>query len=190
MESEIAAVLKATRQVEADSPIGQRLRAEKPDELVQRFRRDAHEVVDIFLDVFSFSLNSVNRVAKAVVAPAEKAEPNVHKVSTSDMRSIVTAPKSVKAGELAEIPISFENSGNAPTTKSNSSALPLSDSGERLVASLVKFMPPSLKIGANQIEKVTVVIAVPKETKHGVYTGLVLASNLNQLRSEIILDVE
>jgi hypothetical protein len=193
MESEIAAVIKVAKQMEAQSPIVERLRSEKPGELIQRFRRAAHEVVDIWVDIFGVALSSANNAARAVsmrdvAPPAEKTEPEP---AVSNQRSIITAPQSAKAGSLAEFPISFENSGNAPTDEFKLYSTDLiSDSGERIVSSLVKFMPASLKIAAHQTEKVMVVIALPKETKPGVYTGLVLASNMNQLRSEIILKVE
>ncbi|MCW4009026.1 MAG: hypothetical protein NWF05_00185 [Candidatus Bathyarchaeota archaeon] len=191
MESEISAVIQVAKQMQSKSPIGEKVSAEKPDALVQRFRRDAHEVVDIFVDVFSFALQSADKTASAITAPLE--EPKVTKIAQAQVsaeRSVITAP-SVKAGALAEIPISFENNGNVQTEefKLYSTDL-LSDMGERLSSSLIKFMPPALKIGPHQSEKVTVVVAVPKETKPGTYTGLVLAGNMNQLRSEIVLKVE
>jgi hypothetical protein len=188
MESEIAAVIKVAKDVEQRSPIGEQLRSEKPDEIVQRFRRDAHEVLDIFVDVFSVSLTSINYVGNKVMvtSPGTKTEP-----TAVGPRSLITAPHSVKAGGLAEFPISFENSADVPTDEFKLYSTDLiSDSGGRISPSQIKFVPSTLRIPSHQTERVMVIIAVPKETLPGVYTGLVLAANMNQLRSEIILKVE
>ncbi len=188
MESEIATVIKVAKQMEEASPIGEKLRSEKPDELVQRFRRDAHEVIDIWVDVFGVALKSMSDPANAVVM---KNAVFVKQPVAVAAPSAISAPQAVKAGGLAEFPISFENNGNVQTDEFKLYSTDLiGDSGERIAAGLIKFMPASLKLAPCQTEKVMVVIAVPKETKPGIYTGLVLAANMNQLRSEIMIKVE
>ncbi len=188
MESEIATVLKVARHMEDASPVGEKLRSEKPDELVQRFRRDAHEVIDIWIDVFAVAIKSMSDTANTVVM---KNAVFVKQPVAVAAPQAIAAPQTVKAGGLAEFPISFENSGNMQTEEFKLYSTDLiGDSGERIAASLIKFMPTSLKLAPNQTEKVLVIIAVPKETKPGIYTGLVLAANMNQLRSEIMIKVE
>jgi hypothetical protein len=189
MESEISSVIKVAKHVEDHSMVGERLRTEKPDELVQKFRRDAHEVLDIFVDVFAVALKTANNAANVIVIRGN--DPAKPEQVVSCPRSVITAPQTVKPGEWAEFPISFENSSNLPTAEFNLFATDLiSDSGSRIAATQIKFNPAAVAIGAHQTEKVIVTVAVPKETTLGTYTGLVLAANMNQLRSEIILKVE
>jgi hypothetical protein len=188
MESEIATVVKVARHLEQNSPIGEKLRSEKPDELVQRFRRDAHEVVDIWIDVFGVALKSMSETANTLVM---KNAVYVKQPVTVGAPATVAPQQSVKAGELAQFPISFENSSDIQTEEFKLFSTELiGDSGDRISSGLIKFMPASLKLAPNQTEKVNVIIAVPKETKPGIYTGLVLAANMNQLRSEIMIKVE
>jgi uncharacterized membrane protein len=190
LESEISAVIQVAKQVEDKSVIGARLQSEPPKDVVQRLRRDAHEVVDIFIDVFSVSLKTMDNVTNVVTLRDENVTAKPEQ-ATSSTRSIITAPQSVKAGELAEIPISFENSANTSTEEFKLYSTDLiSDSGERIQSSQISFIPTSLKVGPHRTEKVKVTIIVPKETKPGVYSGLVLAANMNQLRSEIVLKVD
>jgi uncharacterized membrane protein len=104
---------------------------------------------------------------------------------------VIVAPQPVKAGGTAEIQISFENNRSAGTEdfKLYSTDL-ISNSGERLPSGLVKFTPQTLKIGPFQTQQATVTIAVPEKTSPGTYSGLVLASNMSDLRSEIVIKVE
>jgi uncharacterized membrane protein len=152
-----------------------------------KFRRDAHEVLDIFVDVFAVALKTANNATNAVVI-RDDAKPEA---VVSGPRSVITAPQTVNPGEWAEFPISFENSSNLPTDEFKLFATDLiSDSGSRIAATQIKFNPAAVSIDAHQTEKVLVTVSVPKETPVGTYTGLVLAANMNQLRSEIILKVE
>jgi hypothetical protein len=190
LEAEIAAGVKIVQQTENKFPQVEKFRSEKPDEVMQRFRRDAHEVVDIFIDMFGATMKSAPnigdpnflRVSNVTVKPMEAAQPQ---------RPVIMTPKPVKAGGIAEIQISFENNRNSETEefKLYSTDL-LSNSGERLPSGLVKFTPQLMKIAPFQTQQATVTIAVPKDTSPGTYSGIVLASNMSELRSEIVIKVE
>jgi hypothetical protein len=190
LETELASGIKIASQAENRFPQIEKFRAEKPDEVMQRFRRDAHEVVDIFIDVVGSTLKSVPnmsnmdllRMGNVVVKPAQ---------AVSTQHPVITAPKPVKSGEIAEIQISFENNRSLDTEEFKLFSTDLvSNSGERLPAGLVKFTPQMLKIGSMQTQQVTVSVAIPPDTRPGTYSGLVLASNMTDLRSEIVIKVE
>ena len=190
LESEIAAGVKIAQQTENKFPQVDKFRSEQPNEVIQRFRRDAHEVVDIFIDVVGATLksapnlNDVNflRVGNVTVKPVQVAQ---------TQRPVIIAPTPVKAGGVAEIQISFENNRNTETEEFKLFSTDLiSNSGERLPSGLVKFTPQSLKIAPFQTMQATVNVAVPEETSPGTYSGLVLASNMTELRSEITIKVE
>jgi hypothetical protein len=190
LESEIATGVKIAQQTEARIPQVEKFRSEKPDEVMQRFRRDAHEVVDIFIDVVGATLktvpnmNDVNllRVGNVSVKPVQVEQAQ---------RPVIMAPTPVKAGGIAEIQISFENNRNTETEEFKLFSTDLiNNNGERLPSGLVKFAPQTMKIVPFQTMQATVTVAVPEETSPGTYSGLVLASNMTDLRSEIVIKVE
>jgi hypothetical protein len=190
LESEISAGVKIAQQTENRFPQMDKFRSEKPDEVMQRFRRDAHEVVDIFIDVVGATLKSVPnlsdpnflRIGNVTVKPMQVAQ---------TQRPIITSSQAVKAGGVAEIQISFENNRNVETEEFSLYSTDLiSNSGERLPSGLVKFTPTALKISPFQTMQATVTVAVPEGTSPGTYSGLVLASNMSDLRSEIVVKVE
>jgi hypothetical protein len=190
LEAEVAAGVRIAQQTENKFPQIEKFRSEQPDAVMQRFRRDAHEVVDIFIDVVGTTLRSVPNLS----------DPNLLRVGNVTVKPvqvpqaqhpIITAAQPVKAGGIAEIQISFENSRNVETEEFKLFSTDLiNNSGERLPAGLVKFTPAALKIAPFQTMQATVTIAVPEETAPGTYSGLVLASNMSELRSEIVIKVE
>jgi hypothetical protein len=190
LESELATTIKMAHQTENKFPQMDRFRTEPPDEIMQRFRRDAHEVVDIFIDVVGATLKSIpnmpemaiGREGNVIVKPVQV---------TADLRSIVAAAKTVKAGEKAQIQISLENSLGVPTAEFNLYCTDLiNNSGERLPASTIEISPKTLKIGPRMTEQITITVDIPKKTISGTYSGLVIAANIPQLRSEIAVTVE
>jgi hypothetical protein len=190
LESEINAGVKIAQQTEDRFPQVQKFRNEPADEVMQRFRRDAHEVVDIFIDVVGATLKSVPdinntnllRVGNVQVKPVQVAP---------EQRPIIKAVTPVKAGGAAEIQISFENNRNTETEEFSLYSTDLiSNKGARLPSGLVKFTPATMKIAPAQTMYITVTVAIPEETTPGTYTGLVLASNMTDLRSEIVIKVE
>ena len=190
LESEIAAGVKIAQQTESRFPQVEQFRSEPANEVIQRFRRDAHEVVDIFIDVVGATLKAAPnmtetnllRVGNVTVKPVQ-----VEK----EQRPVISAPTPVKAGGIAEIQISFENNRNTETDEFSLYSTDLiSNKGERLPSGLVKFSPISLKIAPLTTVQATVTVSVPVETTPGTYSGLVLASNVTDLRSEIVIKVE
>jgi hypothetical protein len=190
LEDELATGIKFANQTESNFPQIERFRSEKPDEIMQRFRRDAHEVVDIFTDIFGATLKSVPnlgnlnamRDGSVIVKP-------VH--NSTAQRPILMPTHAIAAGKKAEISMSLENSLTVATEELNFYSTDLvSNSGKRLPSNSIRFTPQSLKIGPRLTEQITITIAIPEETKPGTYSGLVLASNMPQLRSEIVVTVE
>ncbi|MCW4030453.1 MAG: hypothetical protein NWE92_12505 [Candidatus Bathyarchaeota archaeon] len=188
LESEMAAGIRIASQTENKIPQIEKFRSEKPDEVMQRFRRDAHEVVDIFIDVVGATLKSVPNLADSTVARVENI--TVKPVKTEKQKPTLTA-EAVKAGQSAIIEMSFENSKDTETDEFKLFSTDLiSSAGERLPSGLVTFAPLTIKIPPNQTLQATVTVMIPEETSAGTYTGLVLASNMPELKTEIVIKVE
>ena len=190
LESEIAAGVKIAQQTEGRFPQVEQFRSEPANEIIQRFRRDAHEVVDIFIDVVGATLKSVPNMAETNLLRVGNVTVKPVQVE-KEQRPVISAPTPVKAGGIAEIQISFENNRNTETEEFSLYSTDLiSNKGERLPSGLVKFAPASLKIAPLTTVQATVTISVPVGTTPGTYSGLVLASNVTDLRSEIVIKVE
>jgi hypothetical protein len=188
LETELAAGIKAAKKAEEQFVNVEKMRTEKPDEVIQRFRRDAHEVVDILIDVVNAGLRSINMTS---VISIKERTPAAKNELPAGQPSVIKPTHPIKAGEKAEIPLSFENSGDSQTDEFRLYCTDLiGETGDNIPASRVKFNPATLTLSPHQSEKVIVTITVPKTTKSGVYYGLVLAANMNQLRSEIMIKVE
>ncbi len=190
LESEISAGIRIVQQTENKFPQVDKFRSEPPNDVIQRFRRDAHEVVDIFIDMVGATVKSapnltdVNflRVGNVTVKPMQV---------TPAQHPVIMSPTAVKAGGVAEIQISFENNRNTETEEFKLYSTDLiSNKGDRLPSGLVKFAPQTMKIAPFQTMQATVTVAIPEETAPGTYSGLVLASNMSELRSEIVIKVE
>jgi hypothetical protein len=191
LETEISAGIQAFKKTEKQVINSEKFRYEKPDEVMQRFRRDAHEVVDIFIDIVGVSLKNMEKVTNTMIITSPPAKGKTEKTAPAAKQPTISLSNALKAGETTEIPISLENSSDVQTEEFKLYATDLiSDSGDRIPSSALTFLPPALKIEPHQSEKIVVSITVPPETHPGTYCGLVLAANMNQLRSEIVINVE
>ncbi len=191
LEEEVAAGIIAAKKVEEHFVDTGKLRSGRPEEVMQRFRRDAHEVVDIVIDIVNVAMNSVYSISQNVIKIRSGSGKAKSEQMASGQPPIITTPLPIKAGDSSEIPISLENNGETPTDEFNLYSTELvSASGERISASQISFTPPSLTIDPHKTEKVIVTINVPEGTQSGVYSGLVSATNLNQLRSVMIVQVD
>lgn len=190
LEEELAAGIGAAKQIEEKLFDVPKMRSGKPEEVMQRFRRDAHEVVDILMDVLQGAASALGGLAERAVkirtstAPAsERMEPG--KTAT------VEVPKPVKAGQQVEIPLTLANDSDAATPQFSFFATDfVSGAGDRIPAACAVCNPPLLVIAPHATEKVAVTVAVPEGTPPGVYSGLLQANKLGQLRAVLIVKVE
>ena len=73
-------------------PQVERFRTEPPDEIIQRFRRDAHEVIDIFIDVVGTTMKSMPNVPEMAAGGAGNVVVKPVQMS-ADLLPIVAAGK-------------------------------------------------------------------------------------------------
>ncbi len=190
LEAELSTGIKMAHQTENKFPQVERFRTEPPDEIIQRFRRDAHEVIDIFIDVVGTTMKSMPNVPEMAAGAAGNVVVKPVQVS-ADLHPTVASAKTAKAGEKAQIKISLENTLGVPTPEFTLYCTDLiSNSGERLPASKIEITPKSLKIAPRMTEQITLFVDLPPKISPGTYSGLVIASNMPQLRSEIAVTVE
>ena len=86
LEAELSTGIKMAHQTENKFPQVERFRTEPPDEIIQRFRRDAHEVIDIFIDVVGTTMKSMPNVPEMAAGAAGNVVVKPVQVS-ADLRS-------------------------------------------------------------------------------------------------------
>ena len=190
LEEEIAAGIVAAKQVEERFVNVSKVRSEDPAVLIQRFRRDTHEVVDIIIDLVNAGAKSVGDLAqRAVRIRSDAGSSKVERLMAGQVPTL-SMPQPVKAGAAAEITMSVENDSDAETAKfSFCSSDLVSSTGDRIDNKHVRFDPTSLVLATHRSTKVKATVQVPAETPAGVYAGLIQATNLNHLRASISVAV-
>lgn len=188
LEEEIAAGIGLAKQVEAKFLDVEKLRSGKPDEVMQRFRRDAHELVDILIDALQGTLSALGGLAQKAVKVRAGATPGTMEPGKT---TTVELDKPVKAGEVVEIPLTLANDSDEPTPEFHFYPTEfVSQTGDRIPAEAVQCSPPAVVIPPRATERVTIRVQVPPNTPPGVYSGLLQANKLGQLRAVLILTVE
>lgn len=195
LEEEVAMGIGAAKRIEQRFLDVAALRAQSPDAVMSRFRRDAHEAVDIILDIVTAAATTVGERAGRFVNITASGR---HTTTTSPAAeepgirlSKIRFTGAVKAGGDATVSISLENESDQQTAEFTLVAGELvSASGERIAASAVTFTPPTLSVGPRSSGQVVVRVAVPAGTRPGTYEGLVRATQLDALRALLSIEVE
>jgi hypothetical protein len=186
LEEEIAAGIVAARQIENKLIDSEKLRSGKPDEVFQRFRRDAHEVVDIVMDIAGAATINAARMAQRAIAirGGERSAPETAPTP------VLFVPQPVKPGETGEVSIVFENDGETMTEPFE---LRLTDlvnaSGDRIPADAVNVDPKVISIAPHQNQRGLVRVMPPAGTPPGTYSGLIQSSRPDHLRAVLTVVV-
>jgi hypothetical protein len=189
LEEEIAAGIVAARQVEERLINVKAIRSRPSDEVIQRYRRDAHDALDIVLDVIHAATKSVGELAQRAISIRSGETLTSGPLAPSTIPTL-SAPQPVKAGDAVEIPMAVENDSHTQTAQFSFHVSDLiNESGSHIAASQITLAPALLTLGPRQSEKVTVTIHVPAGTAAGSYAGLLQATNFNQLRAVLAVQV-
>lgn len=192
LEEELASGLGAARRIEQRFLDVEALRGQNADAVMSKFRRDAHEAVDIILDILTAATQTVGaQTGKFINVTAGAAKQrDVGSVAPDVRVAALRVPGHVAAGAAAEVSMALENASDVAIAsfKLHSSDL-VSASGARISASHVSFTPGTLSVGPKQSGRVTVRVEVPARTPAGNYEGLVRATQLESLRAMLTVVV-
>jgi hypothetical protein len=182
----MAAGIAAARQIESKFINTEELRSGKPDEVFQRFRRDAHEVVDIVMDIVGAAARNATRMAQRAISVRGGWRSAAEAASTS----VLNVPQPVKQGESGEVSIVIENDGETPTEPFELRPTDLVNaSGDRIPAHAMHFDPKIISVGPHQNQRAVVRVTPPLDTPPGTYSGLIQSSRPDQLRAVLTLVV-
>jgi hypothetical protein len=192
LEEEIAAGIVAAKRVEKHFVDSSALRLNEPNALMQRFRRDLHEVVDIVVDLINVAVQYVDGLGqRTVTIRGVKHEADLEHKTDNGRLSTLAMSRPVKAGESVELTMVLENGNEEPTDESSFHSTDLVNANsDRILAEQVVFRPSSVVVGPNTTEEITVSVNVAEETPAGIYSGLIQATGLDQLRAVLMVQVD
>ena len=196
LEEELSVGIAALDRLETRFVDVERMRDPETHELLNRFRTDAHQVVDLLLDVIGTSVDGLGRIADGSVSigvpfvrPVGSPNGAVNGGSTGSV-AVLDAFESVTRGGMAELSMAVTNSSAEPTAPFALVASDLvSESGQRIDSSAVSFDPVSLTLGGSASEKVRIEVRVPDDVQPGKYAGLVQATQLDHVRAVLTITV-
>jgi hypothetical protein len=191
LEEELNTGIGATRRLEEKLIDVEKLRSGDPQEVMQRFRRDAHDVVDILIDLVNVTTNAVDNLTQRMVTIQLDQSPSKGGAAASPGIPALSVPTPVKAGGEVQIPMMLENESNRQTETFNLLSSDLVNvEGERIAADQIAFTPKRMVLEPHKAATVTVIVHVPENTKPGLYSGLLQASRLEQLRAVLTIQIE
>ena len=187
LEEEIAAGIVAAKALEKKVIDVDKVRDKDNDHIISRFRSDAHEVIDMLMDVVSVAATQLETVSNKVV----NIIPTPSKPSTQSTQvPIVQSDTVVAPGGTQEIKMQLQND-----SKKNPMKIALADadlfapSGERILARNVSVTPKVLTLQPGEKQHVTIQVKVPKNTKAGKYSGLLQDKNIENLQAMLAVEV-
>lgn len=191
-EEVVASGLGAAKRIEQRFLNVDELRAKHPDAVVSRFRRDAHEAVDIILDLVTAAAVLVGeRAGKVVNVTASRTAPSAAApTQASSGVPVIRAPASAAPGTTTEITMALENESDTGTAEFTLHVSELvTATGARIAAASVEFEPATLTVGPRAVGMVTIRVSIPENAPPGSYEGIVRASQMEQLRALLLVQV-
>ena len=191
LEEEISAGIVAAKKVEERYVNVNSLRSGETEQVMQRFRNDAHEVLDIVLDLINLSINAVSGLSeRAMNIRSTTSGKENGNGKTEEALAELIIPEVLKPGESGKVGMLVENENeNATGQFEFSTSGLLSSTGDHLNAQHISFDPAALQIDANDLEKVNITVFIPEGTPAGQYSGVVQASAI-QMRALLTVHVE
>jgi hypothetical protein len=184
LEEEVASGIGAVKKVEQRMINVPSIRAKNPDAVIHRFRRDAHEVVDILVDLAGAAVDSIGTTARrAVEIRGEVSDMTPVGVAT------VSVPESVSAGDSANVAMLVENDGENETEVFHLTSSDFVSSSGRIPSGQVTFSPEPIQIAPHAAQRVALSVRIPPDSAPGVYTGVVQATKLEHVRAVIVVTV-
>jgi hypothetical protein len=203
LEEEIAKGIIAAKELEGkltDVPKlrnGQVLNNQQVDDLFVRFRKDAHDIIDLVVDLVSVTAQGAGKLSSGLMrittagssAAGDKSNGNSQPSPTPQI-PLIQVPQDLHAGEQATFPITLENDSNKDEKVIVFMNSPFTDTdGKQLSSSVLSFDPNPLRIPAASKATVEVTVAIPKNAKKGSYSCFVQGKDMDSLKASVMVKV-
>lgn len=194
LEVEVARGILAAKQVEEKYGGMPKIRSgeitsnRQFDDLFGRFRKDAHDIIDLLVDFTAIAAQNANKVTNQFMKiGVGKSSSNT---TVNKEVPLIQIPGVLKAGEQSSFPVTLENDNPKETRTINFINSPLTNSGgDQLVATSLTFDPNPLTLQPSSTGNVSVTIKIPADAKPGNYHCFVEAQNSESLRATVMVKV-
>jgi len=198
LEEEVAAGILAARDVESRFIDVEEERAANAAELITRIRTDAHELIDILVDIVGVAGDRANSVVGRVISlrsadgegEGGDAARRRGRAKASEAVSELAIPQPIAPGSSAQVAMVVENDGPTPTGRFRFHCSDLiGPEGARIGHEAVKFRPAMLALDPTSTVRMAVTVTVPEGTRSGSYSGVLQATKLTRLKAILSFEV-
>jgi hypothetical protein len=194
LEEEIARGIVAARQVEEKFTDVQKIRSghitenKNLDDLFVRFRKDAHDIIDLVVDFASIAAQNAGKITSQFIKIGSSTTTSSN--TSSQQVPLIQVPGELKAGVQTEFPVTLENDNTKDEKNISFVSTPLTDSsGNQLPTSALSFNPDPLKIPPSSKGTVNVKINIPATAKPGSYTSFIQGRDMESLKATLLVKV-
>lgn len=190
LEEEIAKGIVAAKQLEGRLTDVEKLRSPANRELISRFRKDAHDIVDILMDVATVAVKNAGNPA-AIFSVGSKTKSEIPAETLPTKIPLIKIPGVLIAGKPGlSMPITLENDSktDSKTIHFENTAL-VDQAGGHIASTAIKFEPNPLTLAPGESGQVVITLTIPKKAKAGSYTCFIQARNMDQLKATLQVDV-
>jgi hypothetical protein len=188
LEEEIAKGIITAKQMEEKWTNVHNMRSEDSDALFTRFRRDAHDIMDLILDFAAIAAKNVSQFSSQWISV--KTEPSTAESVKPENIPLIKVPTELRQNEYFELPVKLENESKTDSKSIHFVNSAFSGSGnDHLPADIVSFDPNPLVVPPGSSSTVLLKISIPADAKEGSYSCLIEAKSLNDLKAMLILKI-
>ena len=201
LEEEVAAGIQAARDMESRFIDVEEKRAHDSAEVISRLRKDAHEVIDILIDLLDVAGSRAGDVVGLVTSMGGREEQpgrgqggRAAGARSNDAFLSVTelnVPTPIVPGSPAEVIMTVDNDGATPTGQFQFLCSDLIDAdGHHIRPNAVLFAPATLSLEPRSRTQMTVTVTPPLGTPPGSYSGLLQATGTKMKRLKAVLSFD
>lgn len=200
LEEEIARGIIAARQIEEKYTDVPKLRAGEGalenrhlEDLLVRFRKDAHDVIDLVIDFAALAANNVGKLSDQLVNIRQDTgskEGSKGPAPAPEQVPLIRVNKTLAPGEKNEMPLLLENDNPREQRTIEFTNTVFTDSaGNQLLASILSFHPQKLVIEPSSKASVNIRLAIPENAVAGTYTSFLQDKHSNRLNATIMITI-
>ncbi|QCK15775.1 COG1470 family protein [Mangrovivirga cuniculi] len=187
LEEEVAAGIIAAKEMEKKVIDVDKARNKDNDHVISRFRSDAHEVIDIFMDVVSAASSQLENISDRLV----NISPEKSNSNSVDQIPVISSDVELEPGKSVAIKMQLQNDNAEKSMKVEMIAGDFtSPSGGKILSRNITISPETLKIKPGEKEMVEIMVNAPKSTKKGKYSAFIQDKNIDNLQAMLKVDVK